>query len=236
MTANPDTPRSRRDRPAKPPLTREGIVTAAVRVMKDEGLGKVTMRRLAQELDTGAASLYVYFGNADALHAAILDRLLGTVEQPPARGPWRARLEAVLASCTGVLFTHPSLARAALSARPSGENYLTLIETLLALLAEGGVPPRQAAWGVDVLLQYATSTAAEHATQQASDSAGNDWDALTQALHAADPDDRPHIAAHAGALLSGTPEERFGWGVAVLLTGILHTPAPGGTQEGAETP
>ncbi|WP_346657873.1 TetR family transcriptional regulator [Streptomyces sp. 135] len=31
----------------------------AVRVMRSEGLGKVTMRRLAQELDTGPASLYV---------------------------------------------------------------------------------------------------------------------------------------------------------------------------------
>jgi hypothetical protein len=36
---------------------REGIVAAAVEVMRAEGLQRLTMRRLAQELDTGAASL-----------------------------------------------------------------------------------------------------------------------------------------------------------------------------------
>ena len=79
MTARPDTPRSRRERPAKPALTREGIVAAAVAVLRAEGLRKVTMRRLAEELDTGPASLYVYVRNAAELHAAILDELLGTV-------------------------------------------------------------------------------------------------------------------------------------------------------------
>jgi hypothetical protein len=34
--------------------------------MQPEGLSRVTMRRLAQELDTGAASLYVYVRNTAA--------------------------------------------------------------------------------------------------------------------------------------------------------------------------
>ncbi|MFD6620080.1 TetR family transcriptional regulator, partial [Streptomyces albidoflavus] len=51
------TPQSRRERPAKPALTREGIIDAAVLIMEEEGLQRVTMRRLAQALDTGPASL-----------------------------------------------------------------------------------------------------------------------------------------------------------------------------------
>src|ERR1700684_3641803 len=50
-------PRSRRNRPAKPALTRAGIVAAAVAVLRSEGLDRVTLRRLAPELDTGAGSL-----------------------------------------------------------------------------------------------------------------------------------------------------------------------------------
>src|SRR5580704_13814187 len=76
-------PRSRRDRPAKPPLTRDGIVAVAVAVMRDEGLERVTMRRLAAELDTGPASLYVYVRNTAELHAAVLDELLGLVGLSP---------------------------------------------------------------------------------------------------------------------------------------------------------
>jgi hypothetical protein len=44
-------PVSRRDRPAKPPLSRAGVIAVALRIMRDEGLEKVTMRRIAAELE-----------------------------------------------------------------------------------------------------------------------------------------------------------------------------------------
>jgi AcrR family transcriptional regulator len=234
MTSNGNAPLSRRERPAKPALTRAGIVSAAVRIMRSEGLRKVTMRRLALELDTGPASLYVYVRNTAELHAAVLDELLGTVDLAPASADddWRDRLIEVLASCTAVLFAHPELARSALVARPSGEHYLRLVETLLALLDDGGVPAGQAAWGVDLLLQYATATAAEHATQAHAVENQDDWDALTRALHGASRDTHPHIAGLAAELLSGEPQARFVWGLRALLDGIVHTSTP---QQGAQS-
>ncbi|MFF3162272.1 TetR/AcrR family transcriptional regulator [Streptomyces sp. NPDC003273] len=217
-----ETPRSRRERPAKPALSREGIVAAAVAILRAEGLRKVTMRRLAQELDTGPASLYVYVRNTDELHAAVLDELLGTVGPAPAGGDWRERLERVLTDCTRMLLAHPDLARSALTARPSGPHYLNLIETLLALLAEGGVPHDRAAWGVDLLLQHATATAAEHAGEKSP----GDWQALDSALRGASQDTHPHIAARAGQLLSGTPEARMSWAFRALIDGIERTAVP----------
>ncbi|MFF9525089.1 TetR/AcrR family transcriptional regulator [Streptomyces achromogenes] len=226
MTA---APRSRRERPAKPALTREGIVAAAVAILRAEGLRKVTMRRLAQELDTGPASLYVYVRNTDELHAAVLDELLGTVGPAPAEGSWRERLERVLTRYTAMLLEHPSLARSALTARPSGPHYLRLIETLLGLLREGGVPGDQAAWGVDLLLQHATATAAEHAGEESPAA----WEATARALREAPATTHPHIAADPGALLSGTPEARLSWAFQTLITGIERTAVP---TEGQEAP
>nr|WSY49684.1 TetR/AcrR family transcriptional regulator [Streptomyces sp. NBC_00886] len=223
MTARPDTPRSRRERPAKPALSREGIVATAVVVLRAEGLQKVTMRRLAQELDTGPASLYVYVRNTAELHAAVLDELLGTIGPAPAEGSWRERLEQVLMAYTAMLFEHPSLARSALTAWPSGPHYLNLIETLLALLDEGGVPPAQAAWGVDLLLQQATATAAEHS---AGDSTQEDWDALTHALRNVSDRTHPRIAALSGDLLSGAHEARLSWRFQALVNGIERTAVP----------
>jgi AcrR family transcriptional regulator len=221
-----DEPRSRRERPAKEALTRRGIVAAAVDVMRAEGLDRVTMRRLAKELDTGPASLYVYFRNTAQLHAAVLDDLLGAVDLAPvdADGDWRARLEAVLASYTLVLFEYPSLARSAVTARPTGANYLRLVESILALLDEGGVPPGQASWGLDLLLQLATSTAAEHA-------GGDDpeaWDALAAVLRAVKPETYPRIAALGEDLLSGAGPDRSSWGIRALINGVLATPRPEG--------
>lgn len=160
-----------------------------MRIMRAEGLQRVTMRRLATELDTGPASLYVYFGNTAELHAAILEEYLGAVDLGPmtGAGDWRERLVQVLGSYTGVLFEHPSLARSALVARPTGANYLALVEAVLALLDEGGAPGGQAAWGVDVLLQLATAAAAEQATRSEADSAEEEHDALVGALRGPRP-------------------------------------------------
>jgi len=214
--------KSRRERPAKPALTRDGIVAAAVGILREEGLRKVTMRRLAQELDTGAASLYVYVRNTAELHAAILDELLGTIPTPSPDGSWRDRLERLLTAYTTMLLEYPGLALSALVARPSGENYLALCETLLTLLVEGDVPPEQRAWGIDILLQYATATAAEHADEDSPE----DWDALARTLRDADEATHPQIAAHAADLLTGRPAQRMSWGLQVLITGIADTAVP----------
>jgi AcrR family transcriptional regulator len=220
---------SRRERPAKPALTRAGIVGAAITVMQAEGLDRVTMRRLAQELDTGAASLYVYVRNTAELHAAMLDELLTAVDLSPvtAAGDWRERLIAVLWSYTRILLEQPGLAPSVLVTRPSGPAYLSLAEGILALLSAGRVPADRAAWAVDLLLHFATSTAAEQGTRQRAVDARDEEDALAAALRAAPAATYPHLAAiGADELLSGPGPDRLTWGFNVLINGVLQTPRP----------
>jgi AcrR family transcriptional regulator len=221
-------PISRRDRPAKPALTREWIIEAAVRVMRAEGLSRVTMRRLATELDTGPASLYVYVANTAELHAAILEEMLGEVDLTPAAasGDWREHVDAVLGSYSRVLDENPGLARSALVARPSGPNYLNLLEALLALLGKGGVPDAQAAWGVDILLLMATASVVEHSAREGEPGSGQEWNSLAAALEEASPASTPRVAALGAQLLSGAPSQRRAWAIRVLLDGMRHTPTP----------
>ncbi len=219
---------SRRERPAKPALTREGIVTAAVGMMQAEGLERVTMRRLAQELDTGAASLYVYVRNTAELHAAMLEELLSQVDlsMVTAEGDWQERLIRVLWSYTRILFEQPGLAQSALVTRPSGPAYFSLAEAILALLSAGQVAPDRAAWAVDLLLHFATSTAAEQGTRKRAIDAGDEEDALVAALLGAPADTYPHITALGMQLMSGAGPDRLTWGFSVLINGILQTPRP----------
>jgi AcrR family transcriptional regulator len=219
------TASSRRERPSKPALTREGIVALAVGIMRAEGLEKVTMRRLAGELDTGPASLYVYVRNTAELHAAVLDTLLGEVESP-AGGSWLDRLTGTVRAYTELLHTYPSLARSALVTRPAGPGALGLLDTLLGLLREGGVPDDRAAWGVDLLLLVATASAAEHATRDETPGSEAEDEALAAAIRGADREAHPHVAALGAELLSGSGEDRFAWGVRVLVDGITATPRP----------
>jgi AcrR family transcriptional regulator len=221
-------PASRRERPAKPALTREGIVATALEIMQAEGLDRVTMRRLAQELDTGPASLYVYLRNTAELHAAMLEELLGRVDLAPvtAAGDWHERLIQVLWSYTLVLFEQPGLAQSALVTRPNGPAYLSLTEGILALLSAGGIAPARAAWAVDLLLHFATSTAAEQGTRQRAIDTDDEHDALVAALREAPAETFPHIAALGQELMSGAGPDRLRWGFSVLINGIVRTPRP----------
>jgi len=88
--SSPPAPRSRRERPAKPPLSRDAIVAAALEIARTEGIEALSMRRVAQALDTGAASLYVYVADRDELHALVFDAAIGTIEiEPTDPARWR---------------------------------------------------------------------------------------------------------------------------------------------------
>ncbi|WP_197679760.1 TetR/AcrR family transcriptional regulator [Microlunatus soli] len=227
MNASESSPRSRRDRPAKPPLSRDWIIDSAVEIMRTEGLAKVTMRRVAQELDTGPASLYVYVANTAELHSAMLDRLLGDL-RPSGSGPWTEQVEQLLIDYTVLLSGYPGLARAALMIRPSGEHALGLFDRLLGLLLDGDVAPDRAAWGADLLILLGTAEAAEHGARDTADpnpavDPSHGWAAVEAAVRAADPGRLPHLAAHADVALAGNGPDRLRWAFRAVLSGIAAT-------------
>src|ERR1700761_9740833 len=90
-------PVSRRGGPVRPALSRAAIVEAALAVADRQGLDAVSMRRVAEELDTGASALYVYIRNRDDLLEAMFDHAMAPVAaaELPA-GDWRGRLTGLL--------------------------------------------------------------------------------------------------------------------------------------------
>ncbi len=216
-------PRSRRERPSKSALSRESIVEAALALFHEEGLDKITMRRVAAALDTGPASLYVYVRDTEDLHAEILDALLQPVTQLSPPADWRSGLKLLLRRYMSILLDRPELARMAMSTMPSGPNYLALVEQILALLREGAVPDGRVAWAVDLLLLYATAQAAEKAAWKASSRSRSNFSSLTTAIEEADAGTLPNIARLGQDLLSGRGE-RLEWGFDALINGILQTP------------
>ncbi|MGV9293100.1 TetR/AcrR family transcriptional regulator [Amycolatopsis sp. NPDC003676] len=217
---------NRRERPAKPALSREGIVAAALDVVRREGAERVTMRRLAKELDTGPASLYVYVRDTDELHAAVLDELLGEVTATTADGDWRSRLWTVVSTYRDVLYAHPGLARVALVTPLNGPNYLAIVDTVLGLLAEAGVPSGPAAWTVDLLLLVATASAVEHSTRKDRPDSDQRHDALAETVRGLSPETHPHIVAASENLFSGNGDARSRWAIDALLNGARTTPLP----------
>ncbi|MCF4121149.1 TetR/AcrR family transcriptional regulator C-terminal domain-containing protein [Antribacter sp. KLBMP9083] len=217
-------PVSRRERPAKPALSRAAIVDAALRVIEREGAHKLTMRRLATELDTGPASLYVYVKNTTELNAQLIDRLLAELDLSwDGAESWRERLHRVLSDYSALLARRAELANAALHVWPDGPNYLDLVELVVRLLLSAGVSEQTAARSVDLLLQHATASAAEwtaHAREE-----GQDIADLTGTLAGADPTRHPTLTALGASIFTeGSHLERSRWAIDTLIDGILAGP------------
>jgi AcrR family transcriptional regulator len=57
-------------------------VAAAVQLLDREGLAALSMRRLAEEIGAGAASLYWHVGSKDGLLDLVLDQVIGEGQVP----------------------------------------------------------------------------------------------------------------------------------------------------------
>lgn len=125
------------------PLTREAIVAAALRLLDRDGLDAFSMRRVAEELNTGAASLYWHVGSKDGLLDLILEEVIGEqVDEVPDPDPerWREQLKDVARLMRRTILRHRDIVQISIGRIPMGPNALRLSERVLAILRTAGVP------------------------------------------------------------------------------------------------
>jgi AcrR family transcriptional regulator len=133
---------SRRSAPhGRQALTAERIARAALAIVEESGYATVSMRAVAERLDTGQASLYAHVrGKAD------LDRVM--IEQAWAdfqfstHESWRERLAADAAGIRQLYARYPGLALASFASLP--RRYAEELEQRLELLVAAGLTVRQA--------------------------------------------------------------------------------------------
>jgi AcrR family transcriptional regulator len=226
-----DEPHSRRDRPAKPALSRAAITAAALELVRDEGLDAVTLRKVADRLDTGPASLYVYVSNREDLLERMLDEVLAEVPRVRIeRRRWQARLAELFSGMLAALDRYPGLGQVGLGSVPSGHGQLAIAENALALLLAGDVPEQSAAWACDALLLYTFAHAAEHSiehrrvpTAPQHKAPEGDFVTYLRDLFASLPEDRyPHLSRLAVTITTGDDTTRFQYGLKALIRGTLE--------------
>ena len=129
-----------RDRPTKGPkrgLSLEQIVDAGIRVANAEGIGGVSMSRVASELGTSAMSLYRYVASKDELLWLMIDGAFGQVEAvEPTEGTWRDRLERWARIELAAYRQFPWVMRIPVSGAPIMPNQLKFMEWGLRTLGE----------------------------------------------------------------------------------------------------
>jgi len=223
--------RSRLDptyKPRREPITLERIVDTAFAIMEKDGYEALSMRRIAKELGTGAASLYAHVENKAELDLVILDQLSRDFVPPepdPAR--WREQLKDQLRAMRTAMNAHPGVARAVIGIVPTGSETMRGADGMLALLLAGGVHPQVAAWSLDLLALYVSAVSFEESVQlragdgrPLAEQEAEYVDQLREYFTSLPADRFPHLAAHALVMTTGSGEDRFEFGLDVIVAGI----------------
>lgn len=119
-------------RPAQ--RSRAEITAAAVGIADREGVDAVSMRRVAAELGTGAASLYRYVDTREELLDLMSDATAAEYSLPAPDGDWMAGLLAIADQTRAIMRRHPWLPGLVLSRPVIGPNGLAVLEHYLAVL------------------------------------------------------------------------------------------------------
>ena len=114
--------------------TRAEITGVALCVADAAGLDAVSMRRIAAELGTGAASLYRYVETRDELLDLMTDATAAEYDFSAPTGNWLADLVAIGEQSRAILRRHPWLAALSITRPVIGPNGVAVIEHFLAVL------------------------------------------------------------------------------------------------------
>jgi TetR/AcrR family tetracycline transcriptional repressor len=215
----PDRVRRRR----REPITREAIVETALRLLDRDGLDELSMRRVADELGTGAASLYHHVGSKDGLLDLLFDHVIGELEVPdPEPDRWQEQLKEVARAQRAGILRHRDIVRISVGRIPMGPNALEYSERVLAILRAGGLPDELAVTGHHLLIATINGfTLDETGLPEAT---AVDWSEGAKAVRdymGSLPTDRfPNLTQVADQFTAANNDERFEVLVDIYVSGL----------------
>jgi AcrR family transcriptional regulator len=201
-------------RPAR--RSREEITAAAVALADREGLPAASMRRVAAELGTGAASLYRYLDTRDDLLDLMTDSAGAEYILGPPTGDWLADVVDIGQQARTIMKRHPWLADLVPRRPALGPNGLALLQYFLEVLEPhpAGNPAKLEAFGM-LMAVTAVFVQAEDADSSASQQrnaayleraiSSGEYPRLGRLLAQppADPGDPDHYPRIIGRIISG---------------------------------
>lgn len=218
--------RSQSDRrPRKDGLTLESIVEVALAVVSADGAHALTMRRVAEELNTGAASLYRHVGGRDELIALVVDHVLGTMDPiQPTKDDWRATMEDAARTFRSHLYEHLNVVPLMRSAQMLGPNSMAAREVVLSTLIGRGLKAEDAISAYLAIVHFAVANVQLDARSGAHDELSRqDRATLFASLDAAQ---FPCVVEHADELAAHTNEREFDFGLGAILDRVERLASP----------
>ncbi|MFF3571947.1 TetR/AcrR family transcriptional regulator [Nocardia jiangxiensis] len=213
-----DSPQRRS--PGRPRVPFDRIVDTALRIVDEEGADALSMRTLAQRLDTGTATLYRAVANRGELVAHVIDRVFGEIEFAPEllgdAGDWRQACLIAGQATFDALSRHRGVAPLLIEQVPTGPHAMVHREQFLAMLLGGGFSHEVAARAYAAIARYVLGFAIQLHGQGAAVDPGN----VSAFYRQLDPALFPATLAVADSLPGAMLEDEFAFGLQLIVDGL----------------
>jgi AcrR family transcriptional regulator len=142
--------------PARPRLTRERVLRAALDYADAHGLPALSMHKLGAELGVKGMSLYGYVASKEVLLDGMVEVMLAELDFPPAgRMSWPDALRGYARSVRAVICRHPAVSPL-LAGRPVVPvRFLEVLDAYVQAMTADGCPEDRAVQLLRAVLVYA---------------------------------------------------------------------------------
>lgn len=143
----------------RPALSVGAITRAAIELADAEGLGALSMARIADRLGFTTMSLYRYVASKDELLSLLLDAVTGLESMPELAPSWRPALREFALWQIRILLAHPWLFALPMVGPPVGPNALRWVDHGLGALSGTPLEPWEKLAVIGLVSSYGLSEA-----------------------------------------------------------------------------
>ncbi|CAL9569482.1 hypothetical protein SUDANB174_04765 [Streptomyces sp. enrichment culture] len=216
------TPSPRPGRPGRPPrLSRAEIVTTARRIVDEEGVAKLTMRRLAREMDSTPMALYHHVRDKEELLLLLLEDFAAQAARPRLPDDPRERLLTAATAMRDLLTQCPWLVEVLTADDLLAPSALWYVEQVVDAAVDCGLTPEQAVRAYRSIWYYTAGelvVRAAAARRRAADARPTYRERVFADL---DPAALPRLAALGPRWGELTAEDTCAVGLRALVDGLL---------------
>jgi AcrR family transcriptional regulator len=221
-------------------LNMEQISQAALKIVDEHGLHELTMRRLADELGTGPASLYRHVASRDDLLVEVADLVLAELDAPDPGLHWRDALEQLAHDLRRVLVGHRGLVVISSNAPLLGPNAMRIRELFWSVMDRDGCEAEFAVQTYSAVMHFVVCSAifgAGVARRGNTAWTGRATSGLDELLDLLPARRYPTVLKFSDYADKPDPEHDFGFGLRALLSGLLQSQQSGDPElRNAEDP
>ncbi|MFI0940243.1 TetR/AcrR family transcriptional regulator C-terminal domain-containing protein [Streptomyces sp. NPDC021020] len=219
----PSVPRRSPGRP--PRISRAEVIATARRIVTEEGVDRLTMRRLATEVGSTPMALYHHVRDKDELLVLLLDDYAArALRRPELPDHPRERVVVAAAAIHEALAACPWIVEVLTADDLMSTSALWFVEQIVDGLVGCGLSPERAVHGYRAIWYYTAGEIVVRATAARRREGDDRATYREQVFGEIDPDELPRLAQVADRWAALTAEDTYRDGLRALVAGLL---APG---------